>query len=113
MVWLWDGGEVPGVDADVYLPVLLAPFLVDVAVEQPVFVVLGAPLRELHVVAGVEFVGEVVEVRGLAGDGVGLGVVEDLVDPADVVVISPLSAVVFVALPAPVVVSGHKESCAP
>ena len=37
---LWDGGEVPGVDADVDLAVLLAPFLVDVAAEQPVPVVL-------------------------------------------------------------------------
>ena len=55
---LGDGGEVPGVDADVDLALLLSPFLVDVAVEQPVSVVVGPPISVFDVVSGVELVRE-------------------------------------------------------
>ena len=95
---LWDGGEAPRVDADVDLTVLLAPFLVDMAVKQPVAFVLGSPLGELHVVAVVKLVGKVAEARLLPGDGVGLGIVNDLVYAADAVIVAPLPAVVSAAL---------------
>ena len=110
---LGHGTEVPCVHSHVDLSAALAPFLVDMAVQQPAAVVAGPVIEVLEVVGVVEPVREVVDAHLLAADPHRLGRIDDPFEAAELEVVAAAGLVLVAACPAAVVVAGHEDLATP